>query len=73
MSGGVDEVQLIADTVARFVIKRHTLSFDRDAALALNIESIENLLCHFTLSEAAAGLNEAIGKRRLAVVNMGNN
>ena len=59
----VDEVELIDLSVLRLVAKRSRLGLDRNAALLLEIHAVEHLLAHFTVGEAAAALNQAVGKR----------
>src|SRR5205085_2081995 len=46
------------------------LRLDGDAALALELHRVEHLLAHLALGEAAAHLYEAVGERRLAVVDV---
>ncbi len=73
MSGRVDEVQLVAlaVTLGR-VIESDRLGLDGDAAFALEFERVEDLFLHLAVFEAAADLDEAIGERGLAVVDVGN-
>src|SRR5258708_5155271 len=42
------------------------------SALALPIHRVENLRCHFTVGQAAAQLDDAVGQRRFAVVDVRN-
>jgi hypothetical protein len=46
--------------------------FDGDAALAFQIHGVEDLRVHFPFSQTAGHLNEAVGKRGFAVVNVRN-
>ena len=48
------------------------MGLDGDPALALQVHGIQDLGFHFTLGQAAAHLDEAIGQRRLAMVNVGD-
>ncbi|MNT67495.1 hypothetical protein D3C72_2056460 [compost metagenome] len=59
--------------ILRLIIQRHALRFNGDATLALQIHRIEHLRGHFTFGQATANLNDAVGQRRLTVVNVGNN
>ena len=68
----VDQVQLVLEAVARAISQRNALSLDRDAALALEVHRIEDLVLHLAFREATAKLNEPIRKRRLAVINVGD-
>ena len=56
----------------RFEAERDALRFDGDAALALQIHRVEHLRLHFPRIETAAFLDESIGQRRFAVINMSN-
>src|SRR5690606_39116980 len=52
--------------------QRRRLSLDRDAALALDVHRVEHLGLHLAIGQAAAAMNDAVGKRRFAVVDVGN-
>ena len=66
----VDQVELILLAVLRLVIQPNSMGLDRDAALALQVHRVENLLHHFALRQGPGVLEQAVGKRRLAVVDM---
>ena len=72
MAGRVDQVEDIVLAVARAVIQAHGLRLDGDAALALDVHGIEHLIDHFARFEAAGQLDQPVGERRFAVVDMGN-
>jgi hypothetical protein len=69
---GVNEVQLVVDTILGFVIQGNAVGLDGDPALTLKVHGVQYLGFHFTLGQAAAHLDEAIGQRRLAMVNVGD-
>ncbi len=46
------------------------LGLDRDPALALQVHGVEKLLAHLALGDGAGQLEDAIGERRLAVVDV---
>jgi hypothetical protein len=46
------------------------VELDRDPTLALELVVVEHLLAHLPLIERAGTLEEAIGERRLAVVDV---
>jgi hypothetical protein len=46
------------------------MRLDRDSALALEIHRVENLRFHFPRLQRAGHLEEAVGQRRLAVVDV---
>src|SRR2546426_8090410 len=54
------------------VVHAHRVELDRDAALALQVHRVEDLLPHQTLVERARELDGAVGQGRLAVVDVGH-
>ena len=73
MAGGVDEVEGIGLAVIGSIIEPDGTRLDGDAALALKIHIVEDLLLHIALRDRAGLFQDAVGKGGLAVVNMGNN
>ena len=67
----VDEVQLV---VAALIGEPHAdgLRLDGDAALALEVHRIEQLVVHLARGDSARDLQDAVGERRLAVVDVGD-
>ena len=72
MAWGINEVELVGFAIARVVIERHAVSFDGDPALTLQIHGIKHLRFHFTVTQAAAHLDKAVGDGGFTVVNMGD-
>ncbi len=72
VAGRVDQIEDVVLAVARAVVQPHRLRLDGDAALALDIHGIEHLLDHFARFEPAGELNQPVGERRFAVVDMGD-
>ncbi|MNK67595.1 hypothetical protein D3C87_869360 [compost metagenome] len=72
VAGRVDEVQHIGLAVIRLVVQAHGLSLDGDAALALDIHRVENLFRHVAFGKTACRLDQPVGQRRFAVINVGN-
>ena len=70
VAGGVDQIEDVVLAVARLVIEPHGLRLDGDAALALDIHGIEHLLLHLARFEPAGELDQPVGQRRFAVVDM---
>ena len=70
VAGRVDEVQLVGLAVARLVEDAHRLGLDRDPALALEVHRIEHLGAHRARVDGLRHLQDAIGERRLAVVDV---
>ena len=55
------------------VVEPHRARLDGDPALALEIHRIEELLLQLALRERAGALQQPIGQRRLAVIDMRDN
>ena len=72
MPWGINQVEVINLAIFGFVIESRSLGLDRDATFTLNIHRIKNLGFHFTIRKAATKLNNAIGERRFAVINVGD-
>jgi hypothetical protein len=70
VAGRVDQVQLIDLAIVGLVVEAHGLRLDGDAALALDVHRVENLLLHLALGQAPADLDQPVGQRRLAVVDV---
>ena len=70
MAGRVDQIQRVALAVRRGVEEPHRASLDRDAALALEIHVVEELGLHLARRDRARQLQQAIGKRRFAVIDV---
>ena len=65
VAGRVDEVELMA-----LPGDAHRLGLDRDPAFPLEIHRVEQLLAHLAAGDGLGQLEDAIGKRRLAVVDV---
>ena len=61
----VDQVELVA-----LPVDAHGLGLDRDPALALEIHRVEHLVAHVARRDGVRELENAIGERRLAVVDV---
>ena len=70
MAGGVDQIEAVFVAIFCGVMEADALSLDGDAALALQVHRIEHLLVHLALGERAGKLQQAVGKRGFAVVDM---
>ncbi len=68
----VHQVEDVALAVLRLVIEADGLRLDGDAALALDVHRIEHLLLHLARLQPARGLDQAVGQRRFAMVDMGD-
>src|SRR5471030_2194967 len=69
---GFDEIQVVDLTVEGFVAQCRGLRLDGNAAFALEIHGVEHLRIHLAVGQAAAQLDDAIGERRLTVVDVRN-
>ena len=72
MTRRVHQVQLIGLAVFRLVFQPDGLRLDGNAALALNIHAVEDLLLHLAQFEAAANLDQPVGQRRFPMIDMGD-
>ena len=63
----VDQVEHVA-----LPLDTHVLRLDRDAPLALEVHRVEVLLAHVTGIDGAGDLEDAVGERRLAVIDVGD-
>ena len=72
VAGRVDEVELVGLAVLRLVEDADGLGLDRDAALALEVHRVEHLRAHQPRVDGVRQLEDAIGQRRLPVVDVGD-
>ena len=70
--GGVDEVELVTLAVAGLVVQPDGVGLDGDAALALEVHGVEHLVLALAQAQSAGELEQAVGQRGLAVVNVGD-
>ena len=67
----VDQVQLVLLALI-FIMHRHGAGFDGDSPLPLQVHVVEHLLAQFSLFDRAGLLQQPIGQRTLAVVDVGD-
>ena len=72
MAGGVYEIQFIDLSVICMVVQFDGAGLDGDAALALNVHVVEDLLLHVMLGDRVRELQKPVGQGRFSVVNVGN-
>ena len=70
MAGGVDEVEAINLAAFGLVAHGDRVRLDGDAALALEVHRVEVLFGHDAVTDGGGGLEQAVGERGLAVVNV---
>ncbi len=72
VAGRVDEVQAVEEAVGRSVLEAHGARLDRDALLALEVHGVEDLARHLPGIDRVGELEEAVGERGLAVIDVGD-
>ena len=72
VAGGVDEVEDVGLAVVGRVLEADGLGLDGDAALALDVHGVEELLLHVAVGDGAGRLDQPVGERGLAVVDVGD-
>ena len=72
VAGRVDQVEDIVLAIVGAVVEAHGLRLDGDAALALDVHVVEHLLLHVAGLQPAGRLDQPVGERRLAVVDVGD-
>src|SRR5438067_2762912 len=68
----VDEVQLVGLAIFRRVGHADRLQLDGDPTLALQVHRVEDLVLHVALADRTGLLQQAVGQRRLAVIDVGD-
>ena len=66
----VDQIEVVDLSVTRLVRERGGLRLDGYPTLLFEIHRVEHLLFHLAIGEAAATLDQAVGERRFAVVDV---
>ena len=69
----VDQVELVFVAVLCSVVEADAFGLDGDAALALEVHRVEDLRAHFALGERAGELEQPVGQRGFAMVDMRDN
>ena len=72
MARCVDQVEVVNLSVLGFVLQRSGLGLDGDAALFLDVHRVQHLGFHVPRFQTSATLNQAIGQRGFAMVNVRN-
>ena len=70
MAGSVDEVELVGLAVLRGVHHADGVGLDGDAALALKVHGIKDLLLHLAHGQRPGQLQQAVGQRGFAMVDV---
>src|SRR5689334_16761153 len=72
MAGSVNQVELVSFTAFGLIEHRDGMGLDGDAALLFEVHGIEQLILHLAGSDRAGAMQQAVGKGRLPMINMGN-
>ena len=72
MTRGVDEVELVGLPIIGGIVDANSLAFDGDAAFALDVHAVKQLGLHIAIRHGAGHLQNAVGERGLAMVDMGD-
>ena len=72
MARRVEQVEFVSFSILRLVLHRHRMGLDGDPFFALEVHRIKQLILLLTLRNRARRLQEAIGKRGLAVIDVGD-
>ena len=66
----VDQVEAVGEPVLRRVLQAHGAGLDRDALLTLEVHRVEDLARHLARVDRVRQLQQPIGERRLAMVDV---
>ncbi len=72
MAGRINEIKDVVFPIAGTVVQPDRFSFNGDAAVFFKVHVVENLSGHFALGERPSQFEQSIGKRGLAMVDMGD-
>ncbi len=72
MARRVHKIELIGLAIFGGIVQAHGLRLDGDPALLFDVHVIKDLRAHLPVGQAAGALDQAIGQRRLAMVDMRN-
>lgn len=68
----VDQIEVVDLPILGLVLQRSGLRLDGYPTLFFDIHRVQNLGLHLTVCKTSAPLNQAVGKRRLAMVDVRN-
>ena len=72
VAGRVDQVELVGLAIGRRIHHADRMRLDGDAALALQVHRVQHLRLHLARRQRAGKLQQAVGKRALPMINMGD-
>ena len=68
----IHQIELVGFAVLGWIAHGHRVHLDRDATLLLEIHRVQHLVLHLPLRDGMGGLEQPVGQRRLAVVDVGD-
>ena len=72
MARGVDQIEVVDLAIAGRVLQRRSLRLDGYPTLLFQIHGVEHLRAHLTVLQSAAALNQTVGQRGFAVIDVRN-
>ena len=72
MTRGIDQIKMIELTVFGTIIDTYRLALDRDAAFALDVHRIEQLLFHIARRDRFGKFENTVRERRFAMIDVGD-
>ena len=72
MAGSIDKVKYVFFSVISLIDRTYGLGFDGDSSLPFKLHIVKDLLLHLSCGKQTRFLNDTVGKRGLAVIDMGN-
>src|SRR5687768_13439015 len=70
MAGRIDQLKLIFDAVLGLELQAHRLRLDRDAALALELQLVQELVDALAVRDGARDVEDAIREGALAMIDV---
>ena len=70
MARRVDQIEVVDPSIERLVLERSGLCLDGYPTLLFQIHRVENLLFHLAIRESSAALDQAVGERRFAMIDV---
>jgi len=68
----IDQVELVGIPVLSLVVQPHGLGLDGDTSFPFDIHLVEKLVLLFPLRKGPREFEQAVGKGRFAVIDMGD-
>ena len=72
MTGGIDKIQHVVFAVFGTIDALHRLVLDCNAPFLFQVHGVQDLFFHFPFGQGTGHLNEPVGQRGFAMIDMGN-